>query len=248
MRLACLCLLMSLASFAQQTATAARSTSSDSVNIDADKQQGGAQGGVQGAVQKTLRISGRVVPEDSRVYKLITGPGVVKETYDDSVGAFVKKDQKLASYYSHEFSRQITEIQEPCRNRLRSLGLSELQIRQLCQPRGWQPPAVLDVVSPVDGFILERRISTNQTCDEFCELYRVADLSKVWILADIFGSDSESLRSGAVARVTLRGQGQSFTAQVSNVLLRLEADNPGFVLRPDMFVEVEVPIPGPSHP
>jgi len=226
---------MSLASFAQQTPTAARSTSSDTVNIDAQKQQG--------AVQKPLRISGRVAPEDSRVYVLHSGAGVVKETHDDSVGSFVKKDQKLASYYSQEFISQIAETQEACRNRLKSLGLSELQIRELCQPRGWQPPAVLDVVSPVDGFIIERRISVNQTFDEYSELYRIADLSKVWILADTLGSDSESLRSGEVARVTLLGQGNSFTAQVSNVLLRLEADNPGFVLRPDMFVEVELPVP-----
>jgi Cu(I)/Ag(I) efflux system membrane fusion protein len=85
------------------------------------------------------------------------------------------------------------------------------------------------------------------------EFYRIADLSRVWILADIFGREARDFRPGTVARVTLPDQDRSFLARVSNVLpqvdpatrtlkLRLEADNPGFALRPDMFVDVELPV------
>ena len=76
-------------------------------------------------------------------------------------------------------------------------------------------------------------------------------------MADILGSEAQSFRPGTVARVYLSGQGKSFTARVTNVLpqvdpstrtlkLRLEADNPGFALRPDMFVDVELPVSVPA--
>jgi YHS domain-containing protein len=89
------------------------------------------------------------------------------------------------------------------------------------------------------------------------EFYRIADLSRVWIVADVFGSEAQNVHPGTLARVTLSDQGKTFTARVSNVLpqvdpatrtlkLRLEAENPGFVLRPDMFVDVELPVATPA--
>jgi RND family efflux transporter MFP subunit len=89
------------------------------------------------------------------------------------------------------------------------------------------------------------------------ELYTVADLSRVWIIAEVFGRDAQAFRPGTTARVTQPETGESFRATVSNVLpevdpvtrtlrLRLEADNPGFKLRPNMFVSVELPISLPS--
>src|SRR5256885_3519633 len=48
---------------------------------------------------RTVRVIGRVVPEDTRVYRINSGlDGFIRETYNDSVGMLVKKDQKLASY------------------------------------------------------------------------------------------------------------------------------------------------------
>src|SRR6266436_5263097 len=53
---------------------------------------------------RIIRVAGRVVPEDTRVYRINSGvDGFIRETYHDSVGTLVKKDQKLASYYSPEF-------------------------------------------------------------------------------------------------------------------------------------------------
>jgi Cu(I)/Ag(I) efflux system membrane fusion protein len=89
------------------------------------------------------------------------------------------------------------------------------------------------------------------------DLYTIADLSRVWILAEVFGKDAEAFRPGATARVTLPDTGETFTAKVSNVLPevdpvtrvmkpRLELDNPGFKLRPDMFVNVELAVSLPK--
>jgi membrane fusion protein, copper/silver efflux system len=231
---------------------------------------------------RVIRALGRVVPEDTRVYKIDSGSdGFIRETYNDSLGTLVKKDQKLAAYYGSEFlavasgflaatervpgatgkdgsrtvpfpgavSKQGVSSLQGYSDRLRNLGMSDVQIRQMAESR--QLPESIDVVAPVDGFILARNITVGQHFDRSMELYRIADLSQVWILADVFGSEVEHVRPGALARVTLPDQGRTFLARVSQVLpqvdastrtlkLRLEADNPSFALRPDMFVDVEL--------
>jgi len=234
----------------------------------------------------TVRFLGRVAPEDTRTYMVNSGTdGFIRETFNDSVGEFVKKDQKLATSYVGEtlsvasgylaataavpgsvgkdgartvpypgaVSKQGVSSIQGYTDRLRNLGLSEAQIRQMAESHTL--PETVDIVSPVDGFILSRNITPGQHFDRSAEFYRIADLSQVWIVADVFGSDAQNIRAGAIARVTLSDQHTTFSARVSNVLpqvdpqtrvlkLRLEANNPGFALRPDMFVDVELPVGG----
>jgi Cu(I)/Ag(I) efflux system membrane fusion protein len=234
----------------------------------------------------SVRFLGRVVPEDTRVYRINAGmDGFIRETFDDSVGELVKKDQKLATSYVGEtlsvasgflaasagmpgatgkdgsrtvaypgaVNKQGVSSLQGYTDRLRNLGLSDAQIRQMAENH--QLPEAVDIVSPADGFILARNITAGQHFDRSMEFYRIADLSQVWIVADVFGSDAQNIHPGAVARVTLRDQGRTFLARVSHFLpqvdpetrvlkLRLEASNPGFALRPDMFVDVELPVSG----
>jgi membrane fusion protein, copper/silver efflux system len=143
---------------------------------------------------------------------------------------------------------------------LRSLGISDAQIRELDLTR--KVPEDIYVVSPVNGFILARNISPGLRFEKRMEFYRIADLSHVWIVADLFASEAQYFHSGAVARVTLPDQRRSFSARVSSVLpqvdpstrtlkLLLEADNKTFALRPDMFVDLDLRVqlpPGLSVP
>jgi membrane fusion protein, copper/silver efflux system len=116
-----------------------------------------------------------------------------------------------------------------------------------------QPADNIQIVSPVDGFILSRSISTGQRVDKGAEFYRIADLSHVWILADVYENEAQYFQPGTIATLTSPYQKRTFRARVSKVLpqfdpatrtmkLRLETDNPGFLLRPDMFVDVELPV------
>jgi membrane fusion protein, copper/silver efflux system len=237
--------------------------------------------------REQLRVLGRVASEDTRTYRVTAGSdGFVRETHSDSVGELVKKDQKLATSYMGEtlsiasgflsaiagtagagkdgnrtvpypgaVSKQGFSSLQGYTDRLRNLGVSDAQIKEMAESR--QLPQTIDIVSPADGFIVARSISPGQHFDRSMELYRIADLSKVWIVADIFDSEVHNIRPGDLARVTLSGQGKAFTARVSNVLpevdpatrtlkLRLEAENPGYALRPDMFVDVELPLAMPA--
>ena len=235
-----------------------------------------------------MRFLGRVAPEDTRTYLVNSGmDGFIRETFNDSVGAFVKKDQKLATSYVGEtlsvasgylaatagvqgavgkdgsrtvpfpgaVSKQGVSSIQGYTDRLRNLGLSEAQIRQMAESHTL--PETVDIVSPADGFILARNITAGQHFDRSTEFYRIADLSQVWIVADVFGGDAQNVQAGAVARVTLPDQRGTFSARVTNFLpqvdpqtrvlkLRLEANNPGYALRPDTFVDVELPVGGPA--
>lgn len=234
----------------------------------------------------TVRFLGRVAPEDTRTFLVNSGmDGFIRETFNDSVGAFVEKDQKLATSYVGEtlsvasgylaatagvpgavakdgsrtvpypgaVSKQGVSSIQGYTDRLRNFGLSETQIRQMAESHTL--PETVDIVSPADGFILARNITAGQHFDRSAEFYRIADLSQVWIVADVFGSDAQDIHAGAVARVTLSDQRGTFSARVTNFLpqvdpqtrvlkLRLEANNPGYALRPDMYVDVELPVGG----
>jgi YHS domain-containing protein len=111
-------------------------------------------------------------------------------------------------------------------------------------------------MAPVDGFVLARNVSPGLKFDRGAEWYRIADLGQVWILADVFENEAQYLHPGVRARVSLPNQSKTFLARVSEVLpqfdaatrtlkVRLEAGNPGYLLRPDMFVDVELPISFP---
>lgn len=257
------------------------------VGIDAEKQQ--LFGIRVSAVERSsgtdnVRVLGRVLPEDTRVYRLNAGmEGFIRETSNDSPGEFVKKNQKLATYYGGDIlavasgflaatagvpgangkdgsrtvpfpgavSKQGQSSVQGYTDRLRNLGMSDAQIQEMAETR--LLPESINIVSPVDGFVLARNISPGQHFEHATEFYRIADLSRIWIVADILGNEAQHFRPGTTARVVLKGEGKSLTAHVSDILpqvdpstrtlkLRLEADNPGFILRPDMFVDVELPV------
>jgi RND family efflux transporter MFP subunit len=234
----------------------------------------------QGEGASVVRLVGRVVAEDTRVYKVDSGmEGFVQETHNDSEGTFVKKDQVLATYYGPEslsiasgflaaskgvpgaagkdgnrtipfpgaVSKQGVSSIQGYRDRLRNLGVSDVQIKQIAE--NGQLPESIEIVSPVDGLILARDIAPGRHFERAAVFYEVVDLSRVWIIAEIFENEAQYFRPGAVARVTLPGQSKTLSARVTNILpqvdpatrtlkLRLEADNPGLVLRPDMFVDI----------
>jgi RND family efflux transporter MFP subunit len=138
---------------------------------------------------------------------------------------------------------------------LRNLGVSEGQIEELRTRRQSSP--TITIASPVDGFILQRNILVGQRVDRGTELYRVADLRRVWILADLYENQLPFIRPGMMAGVTAAQQNRRYEATVSaaqpifdeatrTMKVRLETDNPGFVLKPGMFVDVAFSIELPA--
>ncbi len=256
------------------------------VHISADRQQllGVITNRVEktGGV-KTLRIPGRVSADESRVYKIkASESGWIREVYSSTVGSLVQKNQRLAAFYATPALQgaQLTYINTlnlvaqnpvsngelpgqavPAENRiqaaadaLRNLGVSDAQIAELGRTR--KPMKDVLICAPATGLLAARDVSAGQRFQAGDELYRIIDLSRVWILADLFENEARHFRPGLTARIFHPYLGRTFSARVSEVLpqfdaatrtlkVRLEADNPGFMMQPDMFVDVELPVSQP---
>lgn len=223
---------------------------------------------------RTIRAFGKVVADETRVFRINLGTdGYVKTTTSDAVGTHVTQDQHLAVVYSPEFlsvtggylsanerspaasgkdasvSAQNSASAQARADRLRNLGMSDAQIEEISASR--KIPEDVYVVSPVDGFIVSRNISPGLRFERNTDLYTIADLRHVWIVAEIFGVDANAFHAGASIHVTLADTHEEFKARVSSVLpevdpvshslkVRFETDNPNFKLRPEMLVSVEL--------
>ncbi len=236
-------------------------------------------------VVHSLRVLGRVAADEVRVYRIVASvDGWIQQSYDNSLGTLVKKDEVLATFYSPEFldaeqayiysldavdrlklgrrlelGRQDLPAQAAFDQLtvqrqvdiLRSMGMSDSQIEEIGKNRLIM--LSVRIPSPTEGFVMARNVSPGQQFLKGTELFQIADLSRVWILADVFEHEVQYFKPGLSATVSLPYQERTYQARVTAVLpifdpdtrtlkVRLETNNPGYVLKPDMFADVELPI------
>jgi membrane fusion protein, copper/silver efflux system len=228
-----------------------------------------------------LLVSGRITVDDQRTYRIIAASdGWILDLEPYTAGHFVKKNQLLASYYTKDllgterlFLVSLGGSETPQNmggnspsirvgaslipqypvDSLRGIGMSDLQIQEIQKNRAAAPN--IKIYSPVTGYVLSRDISPEQRFDKGTEFYRIADISHVWIITDIFEKDREFIKPGTTA--TIRYQGLELQAHMSDALpqfdpesrilkTRFELDNPGSMLLPGMFVEVALQMETPE--
>lgn len=255
------------------------SSSSASVHIDSGKQQwiGLKSEPVQiHSAAVSLRAPGRVAIDETRVVRVQTRyEGWIQTVSVDFTGKLVKKGEPMLTLYSPEIvasqqeyllarraretlahssmehvgasSRSMLEV---ARNRLiYHWGMTAAAIEEL--ERTGQPQRSQTIYAPAAGFVTARNAFPNQRVTPETELYTLADLSKVWVIADVNEADAAQVRVGAQALIkpSLRGRISYILPQVDpqtrTLKARIEVDNPGFSLRPDQYVDVEF---GAAHP
>jgi Cu(I)/Ag(I) efflux system membrane fusion protein len=233
------------------------------------------------SANQTMRVLGRVTVDETRIYRLFAAvDGWVREISPNATGNIVKKDELLATYFSRELLTpqqaylyalnardqairrgesnpdQTRVVDSQVRNAeegLQTLGMTEYQIREVARNRS--AASIMQVRAPATGVILARNVSRGLRIDRSAELYRMADLSRVWVLGDIYEREARLIPLGAQARVHY--QGRVLPAEISKALpafdpatrtlkVRLELDNLDYTLRPDMFVDVEFPVRLPA--
>jgi RND family efflux transporter MFP subunit len=229
-----------------------------------------------------LRLLGRVAPDEGKIYKLNAGiEGYIQDVSSATTGSFVSKDQVLATFSApnasmtlqtfvlnlgaeDRFKKSASDgtVEGQSMNsvnanlqlrvqQLQNLGMSTLQMDEIRKTR--QIPDTIKIVSPVDGFVLSRSVSPGQKFERDTEWYRIADLRRVWVVADVFEKEAQYIKPGVQVRVSLPDQNKTLPGRVSNVLpqfdpatrtlkARIEVENQGYTLRPDMFVNVELPV------
>ena len=151
------------------------------------------------------------------------------------------------SQQSHDPARAGAEIDRAA-DGLRNMGVSNSQLREMAKRR--ELVQDIKVESPVEGIVLKRGVSPGLRFDRGFEFYRIADLNRVWILADVYRNQQPFMRRGSSARITTPEASHALSATVSQsepifdeatqtLKVRLEAANPKLALKPGMFVDVE---------
>ena len=226
-----------------------------------------------GAHERTLRVLGRVAPDESRVYRITAAvDGWVREIAPTTAGEMVKKGQTLGTFYNRDFltgqqtylyalatmdrvkesgdaeQMKLTQAQvQAAEENLEFLGMGERQLREIARSR--QIARNVALTSPIAGLLLTRAATPGMRFERGAELFRVVELNHVWVFADFFESDARFIQSARDATVVYQGHAYAahrgsdlplFDAGSRALKLRLEVDNPGFALRPDMFVDVEM--------
>jgi Cu(I)/Ag(I) efflux system membrane fusion protein len=266
--------------------SADRRMTGDAAAIQISLEQQSAMGVQVASVERIsagyrIRLFGRIAAEETRVYQVRVGvDGYLRDASSVTTGSRVEKDQWLATFSSFDARQPIqsmlvavdvldrsrkagdnavqmavasASIQQG-KDRLLTLGMSPLQIDEIEKTR--LVPSTVRMTAPAAGFVVARSAVTGQQFERGAELFRIADLRKVWVHADAFGVDAEWVRAGLEAEVIVPGRPIPVRARLTDTLpqfdassqamkLRFEADNSAYLLRPDMFVDVDLRVPAP---
>ncbi|MBI3653093.1 MAG: efflux RND transporter periplasmic adaptor subunit [Acidobacteria bacterium] len=134
------------------------------------------------------------------------------------------------------------------KQRLLLFGLSEKQIDAIDAKHTIKP--LITVEAPASGVILSRTVNSGEVVMQGKELFRVTDLSTVWVIGQIYESNFANVRVGTAATITAPAfAGRTFTGRISYVdprvepqtrtaQVRIEVKNPGEILKLGMFVDV----------
>ena len=229
-------------------------------------------------ISKSLRAVGKVAYDETKLTRINPKiEGWIETVYVDFTGKLVQKGQPLLSIYSPDLvqtqqeyllaikgRRQIGEspfseavnfsesLVQSARRRLELWDVSEKQIQELEQ-RGTASRTMI-MYAPASGFVMTRNAFPRQREMPETELYTLADLSTVWIIADVYEFEAADVKLGQPATVTLSSfPEREFTGKITYIFpqvdnatrtlkVRIELANKGFALKADMFADVVLQI------
>ncbi len=228
----------------------------------------------KGPIEKTIRAVGRVAYDERRLARIhLRTEGWIQTLFVNFTGQQVKKHQPLLTLYSPDLlaaqkayllarngQKQLAESLTPevresgvillnaARERLILLGITEQQIQEL-ETRG-TPATDMAIHSPVDGVVIRREGTQGMRVTPEMTLYEIADLTAVWVYADVYESELAYLKEGTPANVavtalpekTFRGRvafiDPFLNPETRTVRVRLSLQNQDLLLKPDMFAQV----------
>ena len=250
-----------------------------SVQITPEKQQ--LIGVEYGTVDYTtsadsIRAVAKVALDETRIAKVQTKiEGWIDKVFVDFTGKRVEKGQPLVSIYSpealatqqelllavkaqhvmhdspvHELMGSTENLLGAARKRLALWDISEEQIDRI--EKTGEPLKNLALYSPIGGYVMERNAFPSQRVTSETVLYTLADLSTVWVIADVYEYEAANVRLNQPATFTLAYlPGRVFHGTVSYIMpqvdpntrtmkVRIQLENPGNVLKQEMYGDVEL--------
>jgi Cu(I)/Ag(I) efflux system membrane fusion protein len=217
------------------------------------------------AIAHPVRAVATVVADEARISHVHTRvSGWLERLFVNTTGQEVRAGQPLAAIFSQELYASQNEylaLREMMQNgpstaalgaartRLEVLGMTTAEIEQV--ERSGETRRLVTVASPHAGIVLRRGISVGTAVDPSTEIMTIADLSRVWVLAEVSQSDSGRVAEGAVARLSFPDAVRDpFTAPVSFIYptltertrtmrVRFTVPNPERRLRPGLYGTAE---------
>jgi RND family efflux transporter MFP subunit len=248
----------------------------DMVQISPEKQQ--LIGVEYGAAEyesagDSIQAAARVTFDETRITRIQPRvEGWISQVFADFTGKYVKKGDRLLTLYSPDAlateQEYLLALKAQRLTHAGMAGMQESEVNLVAAARRrlelWDIPADeieaigrtghtiddLTLVSPASGYITERNAFNKQHVTPDTVLYTLADLSSVWVIADVFEYEASGVHLGQSAIMTLDYlPGRAFRGRMSYILpqvdpatrtlkVRIAFDNPGGALKPDMFGQV----------
>ncbi len=219
-------------------------------------------------IVRTVRAVGRV-EHDETLLTIVTvrSDGYIEELFVNKTGQHVEKGEPLFRLYSSQIQLAQSDLIVAMRNtegrrtgpeadkslegamlRLRNLGVPQSRIDEIRKTN--TNPRTIDWPAPATGDVIEKKVINGQRVTAGDELYRIADHSLVWIIAELAESDIGSIRVGSAAKVTVRADlGAPVEGKVTfiypelkpetrTVPVRIEIPNPEGLLKTSMYADV----------
>lgn len=217
----------------------------------------------RGPLRKTIRTLGAIDYNETTLADVTTKfKGWIEKLNVDATGQLVHRGEPMFELYSPELYSAEEEFllalagstNDPGAATLRATAAGKLKffdvpdavIAELENTRTLRK--ALPVAAPMSGFVIEKNVVAGQMVDAGMKLYRIADLGIVWVIAQVYEQDLAYVRLGQEAIVKVASlPDREFRGRVAFVYptvdektrtarVRLEFENPGYFLKPGMFV------------
>lgn len=237
----------------------------------------------RGPLKTSIRTLGRVTYNEESVEHIHTKiSGWVEQLFVKTTGEAIIKNQKILSIYSPElvateeeylqalsYRDSVSEssfpdvvngaetLLESTRNRLLLMDITPEQIKAL-EDRG-EVQREMILRSQTSGIVINKRVFEGMKVSPGMELYTIADLSRVWVIASVYEYELPFIKVGQEIIMSLPYEpGTSYTGKITfiypylspktrTVQVRMEFDNPELKLKPDMYADVFIVNKTPEH-
>ena len=224
---------------------------------------------------RTVRAVGQFQLDERRQHTVTTKfEGYIERLHVNATGQPVKRGQPLMEVYSPELVsaqeesliawngrqslRNGTEesltgvglLAEGALKRLRNWDISDAQLQRL--QKDGKATRTLTLYAPASGVVLEKMAVAGMRFMPGEPLFRIADLSAIWLLVDVFEQDLSLVHVGQSVKISVDAYpGQELTGKIAYIYptvtpetrtakIRVELTNPGGMLRPDMYASVQL--------
>jgi membrane fusion protein, copper/silver efflux system len=219
-------------------------------------------------IGRSVRGVGTVRHDESLLWVVtVRSDGYIEDLFVNRTGQHVRKGEPLFRFYSSQIQLAQADLMvsvrahgrtprgdaaralEGAMQKLRNLDVPQSRIDEVRETL--TNPRTIDWASPATGHIIEKRVIEGQRVMAGDELFRIADHSRVWVVAEVAEADIAAIKVGMRATVTLRAfsttpqEGvvtfiypEMLKPETRTVSVRIELPNPDFLMKPGMYADV----------